>query len=136
MMSRRRRELCRGKQRVRIRADRVEGGVAEVEQAGEADHDVQPDREQHERPGTRCLRDEGGAVCRIDGGHGKDEGEDEQDAVDGRIPVADSIPQVEARENRRAHFSGTRMPSRPVGLKTRTPIRMPKTTTCVHFDPM
>ena len=34
-------------QRVGVGADRVEGDVAEVEQAGEADHDVQPPAEHH-----------------------------------------------------------------------------------------
>ena len=34
-------------QRVGIGADRVEGDVAEVEQAGEADHDVQAPAEHH-----------------------------------------------------------------------------------------
>ena len=37
----------RGEQRVGIGADRVEGDVAEVEQAGEADDDVQPPAEHH-----------------------------------------------------------------------------------------
>ena len=36
-----------GEQRVGIGADRVEGDVAEVEQAGEADHDVQAPAEHH-----------------------------------------------------------------------------------------
>ena len=37
----------RGEQRVGIGADRVEGDVAEVEQAGEPDHDVQAPAEHH-----------------------------------------------------------------------------------------
>ena len=36
-----------GEQRVGIGADRVEGDIAEVEQAGEADHDVQAPAEHH-----------------------------------------------------------------------------------------
>ena len=72
-----------------------------------------------------------------------DERADEQDPVDRRVAVANSLAQVKAPENRArrlfgglVHFSGTRMPSRPVGLKTRTPIRMPKITTSVHLEPM
>ena len=37
----------RRQQRVGIGADRVEGDIAEVEQAGEADHDVQPPAQHH-----------------------------------------------------------------------------------------
>ena len=41
------RPKCLGEQRVGIGADRVEGDVAEVEQAGEADHDVEAPAEHH-----------------------------------------------------------------------------------------
>ena len=34
-------------QRIGIGADRIEGDVAEIEQAGEADHDVQPPAQHH-----------------------------------------------------------------------------------------
>ena len=37
--------LCQ--QRVGIGADRVEGDVAEIEQAGEPDHDIEPPAEHH-----------------------------------------------------------------------------------------
>ena len=40
-------ELRRGEHRVAVRAEAVEGDVAEVEQPGVADDDVQPEREQH-----------------------------------------------------------------------------------------
>ena len=40
------RQLRRGEQAQHVGADRVEGDVAEVEQAGVADHDVQPERQQ------------------------------------------------------------------------------------------
>ena len=36
-----------GQQRIGIGADRVEGDIAEVEQAGEADHDIEPPAEHH-----------------------------------------------------------------------------------------
>ena len=36
-----------GEQRVGIGADRVEGDIAEIEQAGEADHDVQAPAQHH-----------------------------------------------------------------------------------------
>src|SRR5207237_6460344 len=109
--------------------------VAEVEPPPAARHDVQPDGEAHERPWTRGLRDVGGATSCVDVDDGEEEGGDQQDAVHRCVAVTDSFPQVEACKNRPAHFSGTRMPRRPVGLKTRTPIRMPNTTTCVHLDP-
>ena len=41
------RQAVLGEQREGIGADRVEGDVAEVEQAGEADHDVEPPAEHH-----------------------------------------------------------------------------------------
>ena len=37
---------------VRVRADRKERGVAEVQQAGHADHDVQAQRQEHEDAGV------------------------------------------------------------------------------------
>ena len=40
-------ELARGEHADGVGADGEEGRVAEVEQAGVADHDVQPDGEQH-----------------------------------------------------------------------------------------
>ena len=40
-------ELRRGEHRVAVGAEAEEGRVAEVEQAGEADDDVEPEREQH-----------------------------------------------------------------------------------------
>ena len=39
-----------GEQREDIGADRVKGDIAEVEQAGEPDHDVEPEGERHEDP--------------------------------------------------------------------------------------
>ena len=36
-----------GEQRIGIGADRIEGDIAEVEQAGEADHDVEAPAEHH-----------------------------------------------------------------------------------------
>jgi hypothetical protein len=41
-----------GPVRIRIRADREEGRVAEVEEAGEADDDVETERQQHEHAGV------------------------------------------------------------------------------------
>ena len=40
----------RAEDRPGVRADREEGHVAEVEQAGQADHDVQSERQRHEDP--------------------------------------------------------------------------------------
>ena len=36
-----------GQQRIGIGADRVEGDIAEIEQAGEADHDIEAPAEHH-----------------------------------------------------------------------------------------
>src|SRR5437868_2832667 len=91
--------------------------------------------------GFRDVR--GAAAGDVDVGHREDERGKQKDAVDGLVSVFDPLPQVESRQQgaplahglRLAHFSGTRIPSRPVGRKTRTPIRMPKITTSVHFDP-
>ena len=53
-------EVRRGEERRRVRADRVEGHIAEVEQPGEPGHDVQPDghdpEDQHERD-DRVVRE-------------------------------------------------------------------------------
>src|SRR5256714_14609044 len=43
----------------------------------------------------RRMGDEGGAVRGVDGHHRKQERDDDQDAVDGRVAVADPLPQVE-----------------------------------------
>ena len=48
-------EVRRGEQRIDVRADRVERDVAEIEQSGEADDDVEPERQQHEQ--DREIRD-------------------------------------------------------------------------------
>ena len=139
-MSRRRIELGRRKKRVGVGADREESRIAQIKQSRVTDNHVQPDREEDEVARSGRVRDERGALRGIDGDDRKQEGDDDQDAVDRRIPVADSLPQVEwpaaARGCRLAHFSGTRMPNRPVGLNTSTPMRMPKITTCVHLEPM
>ena len=43
--------MRRGQQRVDIGAHGVESDVAQIEQAGEADHDVQAERQEHEQDG-------------------------------------------------------------------------------------
>jgi hypothetical protein len=40
-------ELRRGQQRIGISADGIESDEAQIEQTGEADHDVQPQRQHH-----------------------------------------------------------------------------------------
>ena len=55
-------ELVRGEHRVAVRADAVVRDVAEVEEAGEADGDVEPEREQGEDERDRARH--GGSRCR------------------------------------------------------------------------
>src|SRR5260370_9917196 len=77
------------------------------------------------------------------GRHWEDQPAQEEKSVDRLVAVADALPQVEARHQRLpldrcrfGHFSGTLIPSKPVGRSTSTPIRMPKITTSVHLEPM
>jgi hypothetical protein len=62
-------ELRAGKQRIGIRADRVEGDVAEIEQAGEADHDVEAQGEEHVKDGV--VRDAHPGCADLREGKGK-----------------------------------------------------------------
>ena len=57
-MERRKFRVIRRDERIRVRPDCEERRVAEIEQPGEADHDVEPDREQHVDAGVRGLRDQ------------------------------------------------------------------------------
>ena len=51
-------ELRRREHRERVGADPVEGDIAEVEEPGEADDDVQPQREQHVEQGVEADADD------------------------------------------------------------------------------
>ena len=134
-------------QRVGVGADREEGGIAEVEEPGEADHHVEPQRQQdvdarirgqqHDRPSLAAGREVGH--------HREDQRPHQQGHVDQRVAVAEvdveaADAQAAAAGSRsgaggRAHVrSGTRMPSRPAGRKRRTIVRITKIITCVHWD--
>ena len=54
---------------VGIGADREERGVAEIEQAGEADHDIEPERQDRERAGVGRRVDIAVVACRCSGKH-------------------------------------------------------------------
>ena len=59
----------RGRERVGVRADREERGVAKVEQARQADDDVQAERQQDEDPGDREAVDPDALVLKpLNGG--------------------------------------------------------------------
>jgi len=69
-------ELGRGEERIAVGADREEGGITEVEQSREADHDVEADREQNPDPGI-------GGEARQGAGPGGERGERrEEDGAD------------------------------------------------------
>src|SRR6266568_8200838 len=109
-------EMRRGEQGVDVRPDRIERDVAEIEQSGEADHDVEAQRE-HDVD-HREVED---AHPRLPGKRG-DEWQDRQRDGDQRDPRPDpdrdslSVPcNAHAR-------SLTRSPSNPEGRKMRTRI--------------
>src|SRR5438552_408372 len=103
---------------------------------------IQADGQQDPGPGVSGLGDVCGASARDEQGRQwKHQRAEDEDSVDRLVAIAHSFPQMEAGHQgapfhgrRFAHFSGTRMPRRPVGLNTSTPIRMPQMTTSVHFE--
>jgi hypothetical protein len=125
---------------VRVRTDREERRVPEVEQAGEADDDVEPERQEHEHAGVReavqpdrlALEQ---AEWRDQYGSTKDGHSDEQRhahddrgrSVD-RSEVRDPCPRPEDARCGRAHArSPICWPRMPAGRKTRTRMRTAKT---------
>ena len=108
-------EVRRGEQCIDVCPDRIERDVAQIEQSGEADHDIEPQREHDvdhcevENPHP-CLPGERG-----------DEGQDHQRDGDQRDAGPD--PDRDAFSVPRAHArSLTRSPSNPEGRKMRTRI--------------
>src|SRR5690348_2771676 len=109
-----------GEQRVRIRADRIEGDVAEIQQAGEADDDVEAEREQHIE--NRVVRDAHPTRANLrerERQHGEREG-DEYAPQPQRRRARAPIPHAR---------SPTRSPSKPDGRKTSTRISTRKANT-------
>ncbi len=124
-------QVVRGDERVGVRPDREEGRVTEVEQAGETDDDVETDRHQHV---DAAVCGEAHEVIPAAAGGELDYSREEQrdhrhEEVGDGVWIAhvgpDEVPHAD-------HFSGTRIPSSPVGLNTRTKIRIAKIKTCVH----
>src|SRR6266550_1984079 len=129
------RTLRRGEEGHRIRADGEEGGVAQVEQACEADDDVQAEREDDKERDRDGLRLPTQAEEPID----DREGERQRDPSDGDpdSPRARAARRrVPPPERRALHARSPRAwPSRPVGLKTRMITRREKTPTFSHWPP-
>ena len=136
-------ELARGQDGERVRPDGEEGGVAEVEQPSIADDDVQPKGQQDPDACDRGNIDLGGIAVE-DWEH--DQCHAEQQVGDVASPadcpqaleleLADPLEDTGPSPTVTAtHFSGTRMPSSPVGRKTSVRIRMLKTTTSDHCPP-
>ena len=159
-------ELVRVEEGVEVRADPVEGDVAEIEQAAPPDDDVEPEREQHVEDGLE--RDEADVAARLERRQQR-EGRDEQRqpgpprrAADALLDDGEPAPRVEpallvARdplvvpdgravvgvcgsrgvESLIAHtFRMSARPSRPCGRKIMKPIRIEKTTRSDHFVEM
>ena len=131
-------ELAGCEHSVGVGANGEERRIAEIEEAGEADHDVQAYCQQDIHAGIgRCI-DQGPATAA--GDERRKEGEQdrsqEKQAEDDGIPVGPSSrgKPVGGRRFGSAHFSGTRIPSSPVGRKTSTRIRMLKIQTSVSCD--
>ncbi len=122
-------ELLRGEPARDVGAGREEGDVAEVEQTGVADHEVEPEahhgeRGDHERrrhvrqPVRERVREEVVVEDRV---------EDQQRPDDDRHEPLSPVPGHERVESD--------SPSRPVGRKTRIRISRMKTSDSVQFGP-
>ena len=106
-------ELRARQHRERVRTDREERRVAEVEQAGEADHDVEAERQQHERAGVGEEVDET-AVRKHQRHH-------------------DRGTEVQIRLQPSHHtLAGSDSPSSPDGRKIKTSTSTENTTTLLH----
>src|SRR4029077_20496128 len=122
-------------------ADREERRVAQVEQSGEPDDDVQADRKQdvHPRVGDDADQEVARATGRDLGPDGVQDRRDQQERVDERVWVDPRVglPDLADRPEdhhvqRTIYFSGTRIPRIPVGRKMSTSTRIAKMSTWVH----
>ena len=133
VMNRRADELLGGEHAIGVRADREEGGITEVQQPREADHHVETDRQEDVNAGVCGEADQVISVPVVreldDGREGK--GADAHHRVRDRVRVPGILAKKLASSD---HFSGTRMPSSPVGLNTRVAIRIPKMRTSVQDE--
>ena len=131
-------ELPGGEQSDGVGADGEERCVSEIEQAGEAYDDVEPNRQEDVDSGVRGRADQ--VIARAAGRHVGDawpeKDPDDEQRIDRAIAVLEG-PHGPAHgaivpRQRPAHFSGTCMPSSPAGRKTSTRIKMAKIQTSVN----
>ncbi len=119
-----------------VGADREERGIAEVEQAGVSDHDVQAEPEHG--VGRHRDRDRRDVVVAPGDHRGADSYQDDDDSRPVRRPAqAVTHGRVGAPHRTLCELgdhirSATRSPNRPVGLPISTVIRTPNTTTSSH----
>ena len=150
----------RHEKRARVGADGEERGVTKVEQAGEADHDVEAESQHRVSRDTdhdRCevlvaLEVVERAYCHKEGDHPGPVGDaidtiqpDREAGVLGEEAVAQQAragqPEKDEEHGPQQLFSchirtATRSPNRPVGLMISTVMRTPKTITSSHLPEM
>ena len=136
----------------RVRADGEEGDVAEVEQAGLADDDVQPDRHQHvaadgveehaRRSRSSACRGSGSSRLGQDGSSTRDEARMPATTRPARQlpPPADELdvarhlrPSADAVDDAHARALPSDSPSRPVGRNIRTRTSTTKAIGSFHW---
>ena len=109
--------MRRGEQGVDVGAHRVEGDVTEIEQPGEADYDVQAERQEHEQ--DREIRDP--HPSRADRRESERQRE-QRERDDSRAgPRRSGVP-FQACDRFNHALSPTRSPSSPEGRNTSTAI--------------
>ena len=113
-------EMRAREERVRVGADRVKGDVAEVEQPGEADDNVQSEREQHVE--DRVIGNAHPARADLGEREGQQRKRDGNEDAACPKDAATLAPVLHAR-------SPTRSPSRPEGRNTSTRISTMKANT-------
>jgi len=117
-------EMRRCEQRIDVGADGIEGDVAEIEQAGKADHDVEAQRQHDIQQGEIENPQPGVAQSGADDKRQRDQGQRDEAQTEPRI----ALPA--RRHPRPLHArSATFSPSSPAGRNTSTPIRMKKANT-------
>ena len=128
--------LARGHECHRVRADGEEGGIAEVEQPGEADHDVQPEGQDDEEEHRDQLR------LQAEPEHALDEGvcdREREGAEEDRRALLVGVAHVRETWDRQPaedlHRSGVSSPRRPVGRNTRMTTSSVNTPTFSHSPP-
>src|SRR5438105_5090215 len=136
-MQRAPRELAGGEQPVAVGPDGKKRRITQVEQPGEADHLVEPDREQDVDPRVGRGADQviSSAACRHVSEAWEEECPDDEQRVNRSVAILEcpngpAHRRVTAQQGP-AHFSGTCMPSSPAGRNTSTRIRMAKIQTSV-----